>query len=81
MAGSVAAGKVTGGRVSRLSEIYMPCWGVSDEETFSARLEELSGRRVYNLAVASYGTYRELQRLERSGLVDDVDSVIIQLQQ
>jgi hypothetical protein len=33
---------------------------------------------VYNLGVASYGTARELIRLDKSGLVDQVDTVIIQ---
>jgi hypothetical protein len=53
-------------------------WGVNDEETFSAELQRLSGRPVYNLAVSSYGTARELQRLERSGVLNHVDTVLIQ---
>lgn len=53
-------------------------WGVNDEETFSAELQRLSGRPVYNLAVSSYGTARELARLERSGVLDRVDTVLIQ---
>jgi len=53
-------------------------WGVEDEETFAAILERRLGKPVYNLAVSSYGTYRELIRLEQSGLIDSVDTVIIQ---
>lgn len=53
-------------------------WGVEDEETFAAKLQQLSHRPVYNLAVSSYGTVRELLRLENSGLLDKVDTVIIQ---
>lgn len=53
-------------------------WGVDDEETFAARLQALTGRPVYNLAVASYGTNRELVRLDRSRLLDRVDTVVIQ---
>ncbi|MFP5462523.1 MAG: CidA/LrgA family protein, partial [Gammaproteobacteria bacterium] len=33
-------------------------WGANDEETFAAQLQALSGRPVYNLGVASYGTAR-----------------------
>lgn len=51
---------------------------MNDEETFAARLQALSGRPVYNLGVASYGTARELLRLEKSGLLDKVDTIILQ---
>lgn len=53
-------------------------WGVNDRETFSAHLQRLSGRPVYNLGVASYGTARELIRLEKSGVLDKVDTIILQ---
>jgi lysophospholipase L1-like esterase len=53
-------------------------WGVNDDETFAAILEEMIRRPVYNLAVSSYATNRELLRLERSGLVSKIDTVIIQ---
>lgn len=52
--------------------------GVNDEETFSAILERMVNRPVYNLGVSSYATHRELLRLEKSGLVPKVDTVIIQ---
>ena len=41
-------------------------WGVNDDETFSALLEKNLNRNVYNLSVSSYGTRRELIRLEKS---------------
>lgn len=52
-------------------------WGVNDDETFSALLQERLGRPVHNLAVSSYGTPRELIALEVSGLLDKVDTVVI----
>ncbi len=38
----------------------------------------MTGRPVYNLAVSSYGTVREVLRLEKSGLLNKVDTIIIQ---
>jgi lysophospholipase L1-like esterase len=40
-------------------------WGVGQDETFPQVLEHLSGRKVLNAAVASYGTARELLMLRR----------------
>lgn len=53
-------------------------WGVNDEETFSAELQRLIRRPVYNLGVSSYGTVRELLRLKHSGLLAKADTVILQ---
>ena len=53
-------------------------WGVNDQETFSFLLENKIKKPVYNLSVSGYGTIRELIRLEKSNLLDDVDTVIIQ---
>jgi len=53
-------------------------WGVNDEETFSAILEKKIDRTVFNLGVSSYGTYRELLRLENSGVLNLVNTIIIQ---
>ena len=36
-------------------------WGVNDDETFSHYLEKKLNKKVYNLAVSSYGTVRELK--------------------
>jgi len=70
--------KPTGIGIAVLGDSHAMGWGVEDEETFSAGLQRLSGRPVYNLAVASYGTVRELIRMEQSGLLDKVDTVVIQ---
>ena len=53
-------------------------WGMNDDETFSYLLEKKIQRPVYNLAVSGYGTIREIIRLEKSNLLDKVDTVIIQ---
>ncbi|MEZ5542879.1 MAG: SGNH/GDSL hydrolase family protein [Pseudomonadota bacterium] len=78
-----AAGRDTGPRpagpgIAVIGDSHAMGWGVNDTETFAAQLQQLSGRPVYNLGVASYGTVRELLRLERSGLLDQIDTVIIQ---
>ena len=41
-------------------------------------LEKNIKRPVYNLAVSGYGTIRELIRLEKSNILDKVDTVILQ---
>jgi hypothetical protein len=43
-------------------------WGVEQHQSFPAVLEELSGRRVLNTAVASWGTARSLRLLEQVDL-------------
>ncbi len=53
-------------------------WGVSDGETFANVLQQRTTRPVYNLAVSSYGTERELKRLVVSGVVEKVDTLVIQ---
>jgi hypothetical protein len=70
--------KPAGTGIAVIGDSHAMGWGVNDQETFSARLQTLSGRPVYNLGVASYGTARELIRLEKSGVLDKVDTVIIQ---
>jgi hypothetical protein len=70
--------KPKGTGIAVIGDSHAMGWGVNDRETFSAQLQALSGRPVYNLGVASYGTARELIRLEKSGVLDKVDTVIIQ---
>jgi len=43
-------------------------WGVQQEETFPELIEQRTGRRVLNTAVASYGTVRERRLLDRVDL-------------
>ncbi len=78
-----AEGRFTGKKpagigIAILGDSHAMGWGVQDEETFAAELQKLAKRPVYNLAVSSYGTVRELLRLEKSGLLQKVDTVIIQ---
>ena len=53
-------------------------WGVENNETFSSLLEKELNRKVYNLGVSSYATYRELLRFDKSKLDDSVNTIIIQ---
>jgi len=53
-------------------------WGVNDNETFSYILEKKIKKPVYNLAVSGYATNREILALEKSNLIDKIDTVIIQ---
>lgn len=76
-------GRFTGTRpagtgIAVIGDSHAMGWGVNDLETFSAHLQQLTGRPVYNLGVASYGTSRELIRLENSGVLNKTDIVIIQ---
>ena len=61
-----------------LGDSHAMGWGVNDEDTFSAILEKKMNKPVYNLAVAGYGTPRELIRLEKSNLINEADTIIIQ---
>ena len=61
-----------------LGDSHAMGWGVNDQDTFSAILEEKINRPVYNLAVAGYGTPRELIRLEKSNLINEAETIIIQ---
>ncbi len=70
--------KPAGRGIAVIGDSHAMGWGVNDRETFAAQLQALSKRPVYNLGVASYGTARELIRLEKSGVLDKVDTVIIQ---
>jgi hypothetical protein len=70
--------KPAGTGIAVIGDSHAMGWGVQDEETFAALLQKMTGRPVYNLAVSSYGTVREVLRLEKSGLLDKVDTVIIQ---
>lgn len=70
--------KPAGAGIAVIGDSHAMGWGVNDHETFSAHLQKLSNRPVYNLGVASYGTAREMIRLEKSGLLDRVDTVLIQ---
>lgn len=51
-----------------LGDSYTMGWGVQQQETFPALIEQQTGLKVLNAGVASYGTARELLSLERMDL-------------
>lgn len=53
-------------------------WGVDDHETFASVLASEHGYQTVNLAVSSYGTPRELMRLQRDFALAPEDVVVIQ---
>ena len=59
-----------------LGDSHAMGWGVNDNKTFSYVLQNLSKTPVYNLAVSSYGTVREVIRLEKSGLLEKSDIIL-----
>ena len=67
-----------GNGIAVLGDSHAMGWGVNDEETFSAILEKKIDRPVYNLAVSGYGTFKKIIRLQKSDLLDLVDTVVIQ---
>lgn len=64
--------------IAVLGDSHAMGWGVNDEDTFSNILQANTVKPVYNLAVSSYGTRREIRRLVFSPLLDSVDTIIIQ---
>lgn len=76
--GRYTGNKPAGRGIAVLGDSHAMGWGVGDEDTFSAELQRLSRRPVYNLSVSSYGTVRELMRMEKSGLLNKVDTIIVQ---
>lgn len=51
--------------IACIGDSYTTGWGVGQEESFPARLRTLSGLRVLNMGVPSYGTAREIINLGR----------------
>jgi hypothetical protein len=64
--------------IAVLGDSFAMGWGVQDNETFASVLQHQLKRRVFNLGVSSYGTRRELRRLIQTGVVDQVDTIVIQ---
>lgn len=46
-----------------LGDSYAMGWGVQQNETFPQQLEKITGKKVLNAAMSSYGTARELKSL------------------
>jgi hypothetical protein len=53
-------------------------WGVENNETFSYNLQKLTGKKVINQGVSSYGTIREIKKLKNSKYYNQVKTIIIQ---
>lgn len=70
--------RATRGRIVVLGDSQAMGWGVQDEETFGSVLAKEYGFEVFNLAVASYGTARELLRLRKEFNLRKGDVVVIQ---
>lgn len=64
--------------IAILGDSHAMGWGVNDADTFANVLQSGTDKPVYNLAVSSYGTQRELRRLMLSPILDQIDTVIIQ---
>lgn len=62
------ASDLTQADVALLGDSYVEGWGISDDETISARLSATLHRPVANLATAGYGSLQELKVLERDAL-------------
>jgi hypothetical protein len=62
--------------VVMLGDSFTMGWGVGQEEAFPQRFAKLSGRRVLNAGVSSYGTVRELKLLRRIDTSAMTDLVI-----
>jgi hypothetical protein len=67
-----------GGAIAVVGDSHSMGWGVGDAETYSYILANKLSTPIFNLAVSSYGTYRELLRLEKTGLHEKVKTIIIQ---
>ena len=52
-------------------------WGVNDDQTYSAILEKKLGKKVFNQAVSSYGTVRQVKRFKISKIEDQINTIII----
>ena len=53
-------------------------WGVNDNQTFASHLEKLTGKKVYNMGISSYGTVREIKKLISSDIYKDSKTILIQ---
>ena len=68
---------LTAPQILVLGDSYGMGWGVENSEAFPQQLENITGHRVLNVSVSSYGTPRELLLAERFDL-SQVQLVVIQ---
>ena len=52
-------------------------WGVNDNETYSSILEKKLKQKVFNFAVSSYGTIREIKRFKKLKNFEKFKTIII----
>lgn len=52
-------------------------WGVNDEDTYISKLEKLIKKKTYNLAVPSYGTVRQIKKLNTFKNLANLDIIFI----
>ncbi len=62
------ASDLTRAAVALIGDSYVEGWGISDDETVSARLATTIREPVANLGTAGYGSLQELKILERDAL-------------
>ena len=60
-----------------LGDSYAMGWGVEQEKTMAHQLESLTGKKVLNAGISSYGTAREIELLKRLNK-DSLRHLIIQ---
>ncbi len=60
-----------------LGDSYALGWGVEQEEPFPAVLQQLTGKKVLNAGMSSFGTARELRMLSRLD-TSNLNTIIIQ---
>lgn len=65
-------------RLAVIGDSFAMGWGVNDDQTFAHLLSAKTHANIVNYSVSSYGTYRELTALIRSGRIKDIDTIIIQ---
>jgi hypothetical protein len=64
--------------IAFLGDSHTMGWGVNDKDTFVNVLQKYTQKPIFNLAVSSYATERELRRLILSGLIKRIDTIVIQ---
>ncbi len=60
-----------------LGDSYAMGWGVEQEKTFPQLLEKLTGKKVLNAAISSFGTAREVKLFNRL-MTDSAKTIILQ---
>jgi hypothetical protein len=67
-----------GKKIAVIGDSHTMGWGVEDNETFSAILEESIKQKVYNLGVSSYATERKFIRLINHSNFKKIETIFAQ---